>query len=136
MMAKYKCTHGHARCFQMSACPECPTCERVVDCDDAEFGMSDHRDRTAPCDDAEVMRLWRECDLPEYFLGNGGTNHKLVSFANACQRSAAEQPFSQSRADMDDINAARAQIETLRRRVADLEDFLRGAAKQFTQMAQ
>lgn len=32
-------------------------------------------------DDAEVMRLWRECGLPEFFLGNGGTNHKLVEFA-------------------------------------------------------
>lgn len=33
------------------------------------------------CDDTEVMRLWRESGLPEYFLGNGGTNHKLVDFA-------------------------------------------------------
>ena len=30
MMVKYKCTHGHDRCFQMSAGPECPTCERVA----------------------------------------------------------------------------------------------------------
>lgn len=37
------------------------------------------------CDDAEVMRLWRECGLPEYFLGNGGTNHKLVAFAARIQ---------------------------------------------------
>lgn len=36
------------------------------------------------CDDAEVMRLWRESGLPEYFLGNGGTNHKLVAFARRC----------------------------------------------------
>lgn len=36
---------------------------------------------TIPCDDAEVMRIWRECGLPEYFLGNSGTNHKLVAFA-------------------------------------------------------
>lgn len=35
-------------------------------------------------DDGEVMRIWRECGLPEYFLGNGGTNHKLVAFAKAC----------------------------------------------------
>jgi len=35
-------------------------------------------------DDAGVMRLWRQCGLPEYFLGNGGTNHKLVAFAKAC----------------------------------------------------
>jgi hypothetical protein len=34
--------------------------------------------------DAEVMRLWRECGLPEYFLGNGNSNHKLVAFAEAC----------------------------------------------------
>jgi hypothetical protein len=24
-----------------------------------------------------VEKLWRECDLPEYFLGNGGSNDKL-----------------------------------------------------------
>lgn len=35
-------------------------------------------------DDAAVMRIWRECGLPEYFLGNGGSNHKLVAFAKAC----------------------------------------------------
>jgi len=36
---------------------------------------------TTPCHDAKIMQLWRECGLPEHFLGNGGTNHKLVSFA-------------------------------------------------------
>lgn len=41
------------------------------------------------CDDADVMRIWRECGLPEYFLGNGGTNHKLVAFAKACATSPA-----------------------------------------------
>jgi hypothetical protein len=25
--------------------------------------------------------MWRDCGLPEHFLGNGGTNHKLVAFA-------------------------------------------------------
>jgi hypothetical protein len=39
--------------------------------------------------DAEVMRLWRECGLPEYFLGSGGTNHKLVAFAKACRADEA-----------------------------------------------
>lgn len=34
-----------------------------------------------PCDDTEIMRLWRESGLPEYFLGNGATNHNLVKFA-------------------------------------------------------
>jgi hypothetical protein len=38
-------------------------------------------------------RLWRECGLPEYFLGNGGTNHKLVAFAERC--GAAVAPTSQ-----------------------------------------
>lgn len=44
----------------------------------------------APCDDAEVMRLWRECGLPEYFLGTAGTNHKLLAFAKcfAARRAA------------------------------------------------
>jgi hypothetical protein len=43
--------------------------------------MIDDLARRARCDDAEVMRLWREVGLPEYFLGYGGTNHKLVAFA-------------------------------------------------------
>jgi hypothetical protein len=30
--------------------------------------------------DAVVENLWREARLPEYFLGNGGTNHKLLEF--------------------------------------------------------
>ena len=37
-------------------------------------------------DDAEVMRIWRECGLPEYLLGNGGTNRRLVAFAQAVAR--------------------------------------------------
>jgi hypothetical protein len=41
--------------------------------------MTGPDDQTA--DDAAVMKLWRECGLPEYFLGNGGTNHRLVAFA-------------------------------------------------------
>lgn len=40
------------------------------------------------CDDREVMRLWRECGLPEFFLGNGGTNHKLVAFADRIRNKA------------------------------------------------
>ncbi len=50
---------------------------------------------TTPCDDAEVMRIWRECGLPEYFLGNAGSNHKLVAFARRLRQpiSAERQPF-------------------------------------------
>ena len=32
----------------------------------------------------EVERLWREVGLPEYFLGNGGTNDKLYKFVALC----------------------------------------------------
>ena len=36
------------------------------------------------CDrERNVMRLWREAGMPEYFLGNGGTNQKLVAFAES-----------------------------------------------------
>ncbi len=45
-------------------------------------------DLDVPCDDTAVMRLWRDCDLPEYFLGNGGTNHKLVEFARRAKELA------------------------------------------------
>lgn len=44
--------------------------------------MTGDNPQASPCDDAEIMRLWRECGLPEHFLGNGGTNHKLVAFAD------------------------------------------------------
>lgn len=30
-----------------------------------------------------IERLWREVGLPEYFLGNGGTNHKLYALFDA-----------------------------------------------------
>lgn len=41
--------------------------------------------------DAHVMRLWRECDLPEYFLGNGGTNDKLVALQHRIRAEALEE---------------------------------------------
>jgi hypothetical protein len=44
---------------------------------------------TTPCDDAAIMSLWRECGLPECFLGNGGTNHKLVAFADRIRSSTS-----------------------------------------------
>lgn len=44
-----------------------------------------------PCDDAEIMRLWRECELPEYFLGNGRTNRKLVDFAKRLRRASGTE---------------------------------------------
>ena len=31
-----------------------------------------------------IERLWREAGLPEYFLGNGGTNSKLYKFVESC----------------------------------------------------
>lgn len=51
----------------------------------------------ARCDDARTMEIWRECGLPEWFLGNGGSNHHLVEFrgrvleeaARICERRAA-----------------------------------------------
>ena len=46
---------------------------------------------TEPCDDREIMRIWRECGLPEYFLGNGGSNHKLVAFADRLRAELREE---------------------------------------------
>lgn len=42
-------------------------------------------------DDPEIVRIWREVGLPEYFLGNGGTNHKLVAFARRIRETADGQ---------------------------------------------
>lgn len=67
--------------------------------------------------DAFVMRMWRDAGLPEYFLGNGGTNDKLVVFAELIsaemrERAAktAENPrFIQARDDAwdDGVNYMR-----------------------------
>jgi hypothetical protein len=64
--------------------------------------MTDTRAAQGRVDDAEVMRIWRECGLPEYFLGNGGSNHKLVAFAKACAEQSA-----------DEIEKLRAQVVSL-----------------------
>ncbi len=53
-----------------------------------EHGYEPLDEGSLPCDDTAVMTLWRECGLPEYFLGNGGTNHRLLEFA----RRAKELP--------------------------------------------
>jgi hypothetical protein len=45
---------------------------------------------TTATDDAWVMAIWRHVGLPEYFLGNGGTNHKLVAFAKHIENAAFE----------------------------------------------
>jgi hypothetical protein len=68
--------------------------------------MSDASETTMPCDDAEVMRLWREVGLPEYFLGNGGTNHKLVAFAEAAVLAERERIAHalEAEADMGDCS--------------------------------
>jgi len=42
-------------------------------------------------DDREVMRLWRQAGLPEYFLGNGGTNDRLVEFAKLIQQATVRK---------------------------------------------
>ena len=35
---------------------------------------------TVRLSEAELMQLWRKAGLPEYFLGNGGTNVRLCEF--------------------------------------------------------
>ena len=60
----------------------CPTCRWVPG------GVSD---------DANVMRLWRECGLPEYFLGNGGTNHLLVALEKRIRTEERERLLEDKR---------------------------------------
>lgn len=52
------------------------------------------------CDDSDVMRMWRECGLPEFFLGNGGSNAKLVQFAKL----AAETKVAELTRELEDLN--------------------------------
>lgn len=53
--------------------------------------MSD--DNVKAVDDTKVIELWREAGLPEYFLGNGGTNIKLVQFAVLCVKAFQEKTY-------------------------------------------
>ena len=41
--------------------------------------------------EAEVMKLWRQVGLPEYFLGNGGTNVHLMTFVAAIEQATAKR---------------------------------------------
>jgi len=49
-----------------------------------------------------VERLWRQCELPEYFLGNDGTNHKLYALYDAIRAEAL--------ADVEAGRRAKAQL--------------------------
>lgn len=65
----------------------------------------------ARCDDAKIMHIWRECGLPEYFLGNGGTNTKLVEFAARVSESRVRE-LEQALSTIRDI-AAKSRITEL-----------------------
>jgi hypothetical protein len=57
-----------------------------------------------PVADALVMQLWRKAGLPEYFLGNGGTNVHLVEFARLVREHAepvADTAQDKERADLN-----------------------------------
>ena len=49
--------------------------------------------------DGAVMQIWRECGLPEYFLGNNGTNHNLVEFAKRIGDIAYKHGFDDALAE-------------------------------------
>jgi hypothetical protein len=38
-----------------------------------------------------IEKLWREAGLPEYFLGNGGTNHKLYELYDRISAAHADR---------------------------------------------
>lgn len=42
-----------------------------------------------------MERMWREVGLPEYFLGNGGTNHKLYALYENIRRAALTKSTAQ-----------------------------------------
>lgn len=44
----------------------------------------------------EIERLWRQSGLPEYFLGNGGTNDNLYKFAASLYRAGQERGFERA----------------------------------------
>jgi hypothetical protein len=44
-----------------------------------------------------VMKAWRQSGLPEYFLGNGGTNVRLCEFASRIMEAARQQASTDTR---------------------------------------
>jgi hypothetical protein len=64
-------------------------------------------------DDAKVMKLWRQAGLPEYFLGNGGTNVHLVEFARLCAAEAVADERERCAKVCDDLRAPIPMSETV-----------------------
>lgn len=58
-----------------------------------------------------VEKLWREVGLPEYFLGNGGTNTKLYALYDAVRAEAATR-----------IGQQEKEIERLREALREILD--------------
>lgn len=54
------------------------------------------------CGDAEVMRIWRERGLPEHFLGNRGTNWRLLQFAECFYNGGIEAAAREIEAGAED----------------------------------
>lgn len=96
--------------------------------------MTDTKQSPIPperCDDAEIMRIWRGCGLPEFFLGNDGSNFKLVEFSQSIVSAsligikAANRELREDR-DFHACNAVELfrQKEELQARIAELEERL------------
>lgn len=76
-----------------------------------------------------IERLWREIGLPEYFLGNGGSNAKLYALYDAIVEDCAKiaEPwavfFSDSATETDKaIIAVRSEIAKKIRKLAHPDD--------------
>lgn len=93
------------------------------------------QDKPDKCDDKKVMQLWRKAGLPEYFLGNGGTNQKLVKFSelvradnNAQETAPAEQDALKSALDERSEKNQKALTEVARKHTTQADNVARDEA--------
>lgn len=91
--------------------------------------------------DSEVMRIWRECGLPEHFLGNGGTNGKLVEFAKRTAQAQVETlTFELSSAKAEHgktlllAQKAIGEVETLTQELAGMRTSYKAALREIDRL--
>lgn len=77
----------------------------------------------------QIERAWRDADLPEWFLGNGGTNHGLYRFVDKVRALNAARAEAEVARLTAAVAISEVAVRSLRARVAVLEAALKPFAE-------